>query len=61
LKRGYHLEYPCAGYGIILKLILKKCNDGVDWIHMAEDREQWRTVVYGNEPSCSIKGCEFRD
>jgi hypothetical protein len=31
---------------IILEWILQKGWDGVDWMHVAQDRDQWRTVVY---------------
>jgi hypothetical protein len=32
---------------------------GVHWIGVAQDRENWRTLVNcGNEPSGSIKCCE---
>jgi hypothetical protein len=30
---------------IILKWIFKKCNGGMDWIDMAQDRDRWRAVV----------------
>jgi hypothetical protein len=37
--------------------------DGVDWMHLAWDRDQWQallnSVMNGNEPSSSIKGGEF--
>jgi hypothetical protein len=35
--------------------------DGMDWIDLAEDRDQWRvlvTVVHGNEPLVSIRSWE---
>jgi hypothetical protein len=33
-------------YGrIILKFILVKLNAGLGWIYMAQDRDQWRTLV----------------
>jgi hypothetical protein len=31
--------------------------EGVDWIHLARNREQWQDLV--NEPSGSIKGGEL--
>jgi hypothetical protein len=32
----------------------------VDWIHLAQDRDQWRALVkHGNETSGSIKCCEI--
>jgi hypothetical protein len=34
--------------------------ESVEWIHLAQDRDQWRTVVKnGNEFSGSIKSGEF--
>jgi hypothetical protein len=30
---------------IILKWIFKKWEGGMDWIHMAQDRDRWRTLV----------------
>jgi hypothetical protein len=35
--------------------------EGVDWMHLAQDRDQWQTCEYGNEPSGSVKGEEFLD
>jgi hypothetical protein len=29
--------------------------EGVEWIHLAQDRDQWQTCEHGNEPSVSIK------
>jgi hypothetical protein len=31
--------------GMILKLIQKVGYDDVDWIHLAQNREQWRVLV----------------
>jgi len=33
--------------------------EGVDWIHLAQDRDQWWVLEHGNEPSGSIKGRAF--
>jgi hypothetical protein len=33
--------------------------EDVDWIHLAQDRDQWEACERGNEPSGSIKGGEF--
>jgi len=30
---------------IVLKLILEIRCEGVDWIHLAQDRDQWRALV----------------
>jgi hypothetical protein len=35
--------------------------EGVDWMQLAQDRNQWRACEHGNEPSDSIKGGEFLD
>jgi hypothetical protein len=31
----------------------------MDWIDMDQDRDRWRALVNGNEPSGSIKRGEF--
>jgi hypothetical protein len=37
---------PKVNYGRILKWILKNAEYvGVDWIHLAQDRDQWRSLV----------------
>ena len=33
----------------------------MDWIGVAQDRDRWRTLVSGNEPSGSVKCGEFLD
>jgi hypothetical protein len=41
-----HLGRPIfVDKGIILKLISKKHYESVDWIKLAQNRVQWRTVV----------------
>jgi hypothetical protein len=32
---------------------------GMDWIDLAQDRNQWRACEHGNEPSGSMKCCEI--
>jgi hypothetical protein len=34
---------------------------GVEWIGLALDRDRWRTLLRGNEPSGLIKCGEFLD
>jgi hypothetical protein len=40
-----------------IKIALEEIGwDGIDWIDLAGDRDQWRVFVeHGNEPSDSIK------
>jgi hypothetical protein len=39
-----HLEYLGVDGSSIQKLVLNKL-EVVDWIHLAQDRDKWRTVV----------------
>jgi hypothetical protein len=32
---------------------------GMDWIHLAEDRDLWRALVNTNDHSGSVKCCEI--
>jgi hypothetical protein len=32
--------------------------DGMKWIYLAHDRDQWRTLEHFNEPSGFLKCCE---
>jgi len=34
---------------------------GMDWIELAHDRDRWRALECGSEPSGSIKCGEFLD
>jgi len=38
------IKYEYVDKTIILKRILKKQDDGVDWMHVAKDREKWRVL-----------------
>jgi hypothetical protein len=43
LSRRGHLKDPCVVGREMLKCILKKWSgEGVDWIHLAQDRDRWR-------------------
>jgi hypothetical protein len=49
LKERDHFRGLGVGGRITLKSILKKqyrVYEGVDWIHLAQDRDQWRSLVY---------------
>jgi len=43
LKGRGHLEHLCLDGRIILERLLGK--QGVDWIHLAQNRDQWRVFV----------------
>jgi hypothetical protein len=56
LKERDHLKYPDVDGRIILKWIFGKCDGGMDWIDLIQDRDRWRALVKaGNEDSGSIK------
>jgi hypothetical protein len=40
-----HLEDPCVDGRIILKWIPKKRGGGMGWIDLAQDRDNWWTLV----------------
>jgi hypothetical protein len=43
-----------------MKIVHKKTGrEGVEWIHVAQDGDQWWTCEHSNEPLGSIKGWEF--
>jgi hypothetical protein len=42
------------------KIDLKETGwDGMEWVNLAEDWDQWRTYEHGNEPSGPIEYCEI--
>jgi hypothetical protein len=45
LREGEHLKDPGIDGRITLKWMFKKCDGGMDWIDMAQDRDRWRAVV----------------
>ena len=46
LREGGNLEYPGVDRRIILKWIFVKWDGSMDWIHLAQDRDRWRTLVH---------------
>jgi hypothetical protein len=47
LTEGGDLELPGVDAKLILKLISKKWDGGMDWIDMAQDRDRRRALVNG--------------
>jgi hypothetical protein len=45
LREGDHLGDPGVDRRIILKWIFKKWDGGMDWIELAQDRDNWRALV----------------
>jgi hypothetical protein len=45
LREGDHFRDPGIDGRIILKLIFKKWDGGMDWIELAQDRDRWRALV----------------
>jgi hypothetical protein len=45
LREGDNLGEPGVDGRIILKLILKTWDGGMDWIELAQYRDRWRAVV----------------
>ncbi len=61
LRERDNLEYRGVGGRIILRLIFRKWDLGMDWIDMAQNRAGGDTFKRGNETSSSIKCGEFLD
>jgi hypothetical protein len=40
-----HLEDPDLDGRVILRGIFRKCNGGMGWIDVAQDRDRWRALV----------------
>jgi hypothetical protein len=54
------LGRPRLGWKDNIKMDLRELGcSGVDWIHLAQDRDQWTTLVNNNRPSGSIKFWEI--
>jgi hypothetical protein len=45
LKEKDYFEDLCIGKKIILRVILEKWVGSVDWIHLAQKRDQWQALV----------------
>ena len=45
MRERDHLEDPGIDWRIILKLIFKKWEVGIEWIDRTQDRDRWRAVV----------------
>jgi hypothetical protein len=45
LRKGDRLGDPGVDERIILKLIFKKWDGGMDWIELAQDKDRWRAVL----------------
>jgi hypothetical protein len=43
-ERDY-LEDPGIDFRILLRWISGKCDGGMDWIDLAQDRDRWLTLV----------------
>ena len=45
LREGDRLEYSGVDGRIILKLIFRKWDGGMDWMDLTQDRDRWRSLV----------------
>jgi hypothetical protein len=50
-----HLQDPGEDGRIILKLIFRKWNEGMEWIDLALNRDRWRALVNAAINSCFLK------
>jgi hypothetical protein len=39
------LEVPGVDEKIILRCIFRNCDEGMDWLDQAQDRDMWRVIV----------------
>jgi cephalosporin hydroxylase len=54
------LGRPRRGCEYNIRMNVRKIRwEGVDCIRLAQDRDQWQSVVFGNEPPVSIKAGNF--
>jgi len=44
-RKREHLEEPGVYRRILLKWIFKKCEEGVKWIDLVQNRDRWRALV----------------
>jgi hypothetical protein len=62
LKRRDPLQRPRQRWEDNIRMDLReRVWEGFDWVHLAQDRNQWQDLVNSDAPSCSIKGMEFLD
>jgi hypothetical protein len=45
LREGNHLGDTGVDGRIILRQILGKCDGGMNWIELAQDRDMWRALM----------------
>jgi len=58
-RKRNHFEGPGVDGMIILRLIIRKWNVGMEWIYLAQSRAGGRNFKRGNGTSSSIKWGEF--